>query len=156
MRRKVVYLVVSGAILAALLFAGISWAAARVDNLQPGFPEAPADELAAQGIQLSAPGPFDRPSIQQAEAERTAQSLYGGAKASVRHSMLVRTHVGSGNLDCLCWAVSLVPPGGKLVPSRPARSGASLETPWASKYVIVFINASTGRLQFALERGERQ
>jgi hypothetical protein len=125
---------------------------------QNAFPEAPAAELLAQGIRLSAPSANDQATISQAQAETTARG-FAGPKITIRRSVLARLNYNpNSKFNCLCWAVSIIPLGGIAVPHRPAPLPSSTLRPipsYTSKYYIVFVNANTGELEFSIQKGQQ-
>lgn len=123
---------------------------------QDAFPEAPGAELAAHGIELSSPTASDHATVAQLTAEATAAG-FSGHGTTIRRSLLVRLHyVPNSKFDCLCWAVSVVPPGDAAVPHRPAPSTDTTPSPdpqFTSSYYLIFVNARTGAIQITFERG---
>lgn len=143
------------------LVAHVATHTAVVDPRQTGpadfFAEAPSNDLALQGITLSDPGTLIFTPLGQSSTEQTATRLFSG---TVLHSALVHFHFSRSKpeLDCICWAVSIQPPGGvdlaeggqKLTASGVVPASNSLQP---VRYLIVFVDASTGRFIFATERG---
>jgi hypothetical protein len=118
----------------------------------PGFPEASNAELSRGGIILSNPPPFFVSSISQAQAEAIALDSAAPTGSQIRDSILAQFHfVANHSVDCLCWVVSVMPPGGRSVFSGPASSGP--RPAWGVHYYLIFVDAESGQFVFAREVG---
>lgn len=134
----------------------------RTGSMQAGstadFPEVPASDLAGQGITLADPGALTFAPIDQLAAVQTASRYFPAS--SVLHSAVVHFHFSRSQppLDCVCWALSVYPPGGMVLSQGGPIITSSGLAPRPSplqpvKYVMVFVDASNGKFVFATARG---
>jgi hypothetical protein len=113
----------------------------------PALTTAPAKVLANGGISLRLPARASRVSEQRA-AELARRQFPG---ATVREEVLAQVHdqVPVPAVDCLCWAVSIMPASGIW-----ASGGKPNSTRLRLDYDIVLINADTGGFVEAIRGGK--
>lgn len=104
-----------------------------------------AATLAANGVTLNPT--LSSASVSAAAAQHTAAVGFPGSQ--VRETVLAQVSdpTQRPTFDRLCWAVSLTPPPGSESHGPPG----SIHTPMT--YLVAFIDAQTGKLQFAIGGG---
>lgn len=132
---------------AGVLALGVAFLAVTgASQPEPPLATASPDTLAAVGLHLSDPGVQAPVPISQTAANETA--IRGqGPGTSVRESVLahVTSTPGSAQVDCVCWVVSVMPPGG--IWSNPPSGGQ----PQRGTYDIRLIDAMTGQFVLGVE-----
>ena len=116
----------------------------------PRLPGLSNSDLANQGIVLKNPS-FPRFTGQsQAAAERIAIRYVGDPRTKVRGSVLAQFHfVANPSIDCLCWVISVEPPGFGGFSQPESDVGQA----WAVRFYLVVVDANTGRVAFSREAG---
>lgn len=110
-----------------------------------------------EGVTLSAPLASSTPAVGQPAAEAVA--LQGPViGANVLKSTLAQTvFTNQDNRRCLCWVVSLMPPGGDILPKGGyfPNDPATYQAHHAVfKYYLVFVDATTGKFVVATNRSD--
>jgi hypothetical protein len=105
----------------------------------PTFPEISNDELRRDGIVISNPGLLAGQRTNRDDAEVVARSVTP-KDSVVKYTRLVRLQYAS--LDCICWAVSVVPPGGRDLFAGPS---GNTHRVWGVRVFFVFVDGQTGK-----------
>jgi hypothetical protein len=105
------------------------------------------------GTQLDRPSAAETKLATVAESQAVDTALKADPSYSVRESKLVILHTPVVLADgCLCWAVSLYPPGGKLGEVPPPGGSPSKRD---NIYYLSFVDARTGELLYSAQGGRQ-
>lgn len=119
------------------------------------FAEVSNSHLADTGIVLSPPDPTEAALTTSRAAEQAALRVM--SRQSIRRTVLLNVHFTvSPRPDCLCWVISMWPPGGLTLSSGPApASGARVSATGHLIFRLAFVRADTGAFVLLVEEGTR-
>jgi hypothetical protein len=107
----------------------------------------PASELAAHGFTLSSPS--GSPTVTQAEAESTAEKVFGNAATAAQLGDCTQV-ASTVNIGRLCWAVAINPGNDTIVSSTPNPEKTPNQI-YKVDYEYVLLDAGTGDMIIAVQ-----
>lgn len=118
----------------------------------PGFSDTDIRDLASQGFMMSPPSTYETPTIDEAAAVGKAAHFAAGEPVQgdrLFHVRYAPSTTQPSLFECLCYVVSVMPPGGTSIAKGPVASTSSMMA--RVTYSLVFIDAHSGQRLFAIQ-----